>query len=333
METATPHMEAAQVAGSPVPEQSATMLEIEGVRKSYGDIEALAGVDLDLAPGEILGLLGPNGAGKTTLVSIIAGLLRPDMGSVRVGGLDVQREPMRVHGMLGIASQELGLYVQQTVRKNLRFFGTLAGLPAAELENRIAEVADALDLTALLDRRVQDLSGGEKRRAHTAVALLPRPPLLLLDEPTAGVDVHTRTRILEVLKQLAQDGVAICYATHYLQEVEALEASVAILEKGRIVIRGSVAELVAASGGAVVEIRFDCPVPAEFVVLGNVDDSGMVLRVDAPDPSAALPRTLASMEAASERIVAVEVVRPSLESVYLGMTGRRFEPGGTESSE
>jgi ABC-2 type transport system ATP-binding protein len=333
METMTLHREAAQVTDSPESERSAKVLEIEGVRKSYDDVEALVGVDLDLAPGEILGLIGPNGAGKTTLVSIVAGLLRPDAGSVRVGGLDVQREPMRVHGMLGIAPQELGLYVQQTVRKNLRFFGTLAGLPATELENRIAEVADALDLTDLLDRRAQNLSGGEKRRAHTAVALLPRPPLLLLDEPTAGVDVHTRTRILEVLKRLAQDGVAICYATHYLQEIEALEASVAILEQGRIVARGSVAELVAASGGAVVEIRFDCPVPAEFVALGNVDDDGTVLRVDAPDPSAALPRTLASVEAASERIVAVEMVRPSLESVYLGITGRRFEPGGTESSQ
>src|SRR5215218_8626812 len=177
------------------------LLEIRSLAKSYGDVCALEDVDLDLAEGEILGLLGPNGAGKTTLISIVAGLWAPDRGTVRVGGIDVRSDPTGARALMGIAPQDLGVYLPLTVRNNLRFFGRMVGLRGRDLTGRVEEVADALELTGLFDRKAQQLSGGEQRRLHTAMALLHRAPLLLLDEPTAGVDVATRNRLLDLVRR------------------------------------------------------------------------------------------------------------------------------------
>jgi ABC-2 type transport system ATP-binding protein len=295
------------------------------VSKSYGDVKALDGVDLTIQPGEILGLLGPNGAGKTTLVSIVAGLRQPDAGSVRIGGADVRQDPIAARRHLGIAPQEVGVYLQLTVRQNLRFFGRLMGLGGRLLDERIEEVTAALGLDGLFDRRAFDLSGGEKRRLHTAAAMLHRPPLLLLDEPTAGVDVQTRQDLLALIKQLADGGTGICYTTHYLHEVESLGASVAILERGRIITRGMLRDLIAGSGGAVVEIRLAREVPAEVAALGEVDGDPSLLRIKAEDPTVALQRALASVAKADESVESIDIVQPSLESVYLGITGRRYE--------
>jgi ABC-2 type transport system ATP-binding protein len=301
-----------------------SLLEIRSLAKSYGDVCALENVDLNLAEGEILGLLGPNGAGKTTLISIIAGLRAPDRGTVRVGGVDVGADPMAARRQMGIAPQDLGVYLPLTVRNNLRFFGRMVGLRGRELEGRVEEVADALELTGLLDRKAQQLSGGEQRRLHTAMALLHRAPLLLLDEPTAGVDVATRNRLLDLVRRLAAEGASVCYTTHYLHEVEALDASVAILDHGRIVAHGDTRELVASSGGAVVEIRVEGDIPLGLASLGDVEHEESAVRIRAPDPAVALTRAVAAMGEDSARIRSVEFVQPSLESVYLSITGRRF---------
>src|ERR1035437_1143133 len=181
-----------------------------GVTKRYGDNVALNDVDLDIRPGEILGLLGPDGAGKTTLVSIAAGLLRADAGTVKVCGIDVRRDPVGARRRLGLAPQELGVYPLLSVRENLVFFGEMAGLRSHQLRRRIEEVADDLDLGTFIDRKAQFLSGGEKRRLHTAMALIPRPALLLLDEPTTGVDVATRAHLIQVVRKLAAEGAAVC---------------------------------------------------------------------------------------------------------------------------
>jgi ABC-2 type transport system ATP-binding protein len=303
------------------------VLDVAGVRKAYGEVVALDGVDLTIAPGQILGLLGANGAGKTTLVSIVAGLRAPDAGSVRVGGIDVQSDPIAARRLIGIAPQEIGVYLQLTVRQNLRFFGRLMGLRGRDLERRIDEIGSALSLERLFDRRAFDLSGGEKRRLHTAAAMLHRPPLLLLDEPTAGIDVETRQALLALIKRLAGDGVGICYTTHYLHEVEALGASVAILERGRVIARGDLDELIAGSGGAVVEIRVAGDVPAPVAALGTVDGDRSLLRIQSEDPTAAVQRALASVARAGETVTSIEIVEPSLESVYLTVTGRRYEEG------
>ena len=202
------------------------MLRVQGLRKAYGEIVALRGVDLDVASGEIVSLLGPNGAGKTSLVSIVAGLRRADDGLVEVAGLDASRRSAEVRRHIGLAPQDLGIYPVVSVRNNLMLFGELEGMRRRELRSRIDEVCDALDITPLLDRQAGSLSGGQKRRLHTAIALLHKPDLLLLDEATTGADVETRGHLLELVRRLASEGSAVLYSTHYLQEVESLGATV-----------------------------------------------------------------------------------------------------------
>jgi ABC-2 type transport system ATP-binding protein len=229
-------------------------LIIENLRKSYGSVDALAGVDLEVGAGEIVALLGPNGAGKTTLVSIVAALLRPDSGQVRVSGIDPHAHPQEARRHLGLAPQETGVYPVLSARENLRFFGGLGGLEESDLRRRVEEVAEAFELSPLLDRQAQTLSGGQRRRLHTAMALMHNPSLLLLDEPTAGVDVEARAHLMGVVRGLADAGAAILYSTHYLAEVEELNASVAILDRGRIIARDSLRSLIRSHGRPRIEL-------------------------------------------------------------------------------
>jgi len=304
------------------------VLEVRGVAKAYDDVVALDGVDLDVAPGEICALLGPNGAGKTTLVSIVAGLLHADQGSVAVGGLDVARSDTKARALIGLAPQELGVYPSLSVRDNLTFFGELNGLWGAACARRVEEVAAALELDELEGRLARTLSGGEKRRLHTAVALLHRPPLLLLDEPTTGVDVRTRTRLLATVRDLAaRDGTAICYSTHYLPEVEALGASVAIIERGRIIARGDVDDLVQRHGEAAVELVFDGPPP---LLDRAVEVDGTTVRVQTEHPAEEAAILLSGLGADAARLRSVEIVAANLEAVFLSLTGRRFSSEAEE---
>ncbi|UQX03553.1 ABC transporter ATP-binding protein [Streptomyces sp. RerS4] len=275
---------------------------------------------LDIAEGEVVGLIGHNGAGKTTLMSLVAGLLRPDAGEIEVLGTSPARDPRRARLRLGLAPQELGVYPPLTVRQNLRFFAELAGLRRREIARRIEEVAEPLGLADLLERRVARLSGGEQRRVHTALALLHRPRLLLLDEPTAGVDVETRARLIAYVRELAAGGTAVCYSTHYLGEVEDLDASVAVLERGRLVARGTIDELVRAHGEGAVELSFSGPAPA-LRVPWPVTRADSVLRVHARDPHLAAPQVLAALGESTPPLVNLRVVRPGLESVFLHLTG------------
>lgn len=298
------------------------MLDVRGVHKRYGAVVALRGVDLQVAAGEIVGLVGPNGAGKTSLVSIVAGLRAPDQGTVTIDGHDLARAPHAARRRLGLAPQELGIYPTISVRNNLVLFGELAGLRRRALAQRIDEVAAALGLTDLLSRPGQALSGGQKRRLHTAMAMLHRPALLLLDEPTAGSDIDTREELLAMVRHMADDGAAICYSTHYLPEVESLRASVAVIDRGEVVARAALDDLLAAHAHPAVELVFDGPPPPS---LGGVVD-GDRLRIDAPDPAATAARTLAALGEEAARLRGIEIIRPTLESVYLSVTGRRYRP-------
>jgi ABC-2 type transport system ATP-binding protein len=302
---------------------SAPVLVVEGLRKSYGTTVALDGVDLVVDAGTVLGLLGPNGAGKTTLVSLVAGLKRPDAGAVSVCGIDVVRDPHAARGHIGFAPQDTGVYPTLRVRDNLNFFAGLAGMRGRDRRNRVEEVAAALGLTPLLDRRASAISGGERRRLHTAIALLHHPRLVLLDEPTTGADVRTRAEILGLVRRLADEGSAIVYSTHYLHEVEELDARVAFIDGGRIVAQGPLHDLVDEYASSALELTFAGPVPAVARVDGAVVD-GTSVRIPTRDPARTAADILQRLDGAP--LVAIEVVRPSLDSVFLTVTGRRYDP-------
>lgn len=306
------------------------MLHVAGVQKAYGDVVALRGVDLDVGRGEIVCLLGPNGAGKTTLVSIVAGLRQADAGVVEVDGINARKPSVEVRRRVGLAPQDLGIYPVVSVRNNFLLFGRLAGLGERELRQRIDEIADALDITDLLDRLGGKLSGGQKRRVHTAIALLHRPPLLLLDEATAGADVETRRQILELVRGLAADGSAVLYSTHYLQEVEQLGADVVLLDDGKVIARGGVHDLISAHARPVVELIFDGDVPPL-----QLDDEATVdghkLRLPTTDPAETIATVVPQLPRGG--LASVEIIRPNLEAVYLALAGRRYEEAHSEGEK
>jgi len=295
------------------------MLGISGLTKAYGEREVLRGVDLDAAAGEIVGLLGPNGAGKTTLVSIVAGLRRADAGTARVDGIDALAHPEQARAVLGLAPQELGIYPVLSVERNLVFFAELSGLTGRKLRDRVTDVADALDLTKLLNQKAATLSGGQKRRLHTAMAHVHEPKVLFLDEPTVGADVRTRNQILEVVRQRAEAGCAVVYTSHYLTEIEDLGATVAVLEAGQIIARGRLADLVAEHGSPALRLTFEGPAPT----LDGFEVAGSVATLRTPDPAHAAAGILGRLNGSTEKLRSVDIVRPSLEAAYLALTGRR----------
>jgi ABC-2 type transport system ATP-binding protein len=305
------------------------VLTVQDVHKSYDDVIALDGLSLTVEAGAVLALLGPNGAGKTTLISCIAGLLRVDAGSISVDGIDAVRHPPAAQERIGLAPQDTGIYESLTVRENLTFFCELIGLRGADKQERIDEVAQALALTDLLDRPSQQLSGGEKRRLHTAIALVDGAPLLLLDEATVGADVATRAALLEVVRRLADEGTAILYSTHYFPEVEALGADVAIIDQGRLIATGSPAALVQDHADAAVEMVFDGPAPP-FDGRGRAEVDGERLRVSVDDPASALADVLVALGDDTSRLRGVDLLQPDLDAVFLSLTGRRYDAGGED---
>jgi ABC-2 type transport system ATP-binding protein len=325
----SPHGAQAAATGLAPRNGDGPVLACEGLRKRYGDRVAVDGVGFIIARGETYGLLGPNGAGKTTTISMVCGLLERDAGSVTVAGRPMAPGATDAKAAIGLVPQEVALYDDLSGEENLEFFGRLQGLGGAVLRQRVAEV---LDLVGLADRardHVGDYSGGMKRRANIAAGLLHDPQLLVLDEPTVGVDPQSRNAILESIEALGGEGLSVLYTTHYMEEAQRLCDRVGIIDEGRLVAEGTRRELVAqlgASDRVDVSGTGDLTAFAEACgalpgVLG-VDrrDGGVVVRVE--DGAAALAGIVTAAERTGTAITGIEVTEPDLEDVFLALTGK-----------
>ncbi|WP_208693241.1 ABC transporter ATP-binding protein [Streptomyces sp. CB01881] len=277
----------------------------------------LRGLTLSADRGEVLAVLGPNGAGKTTLMSVIAGLLRPDGGSVQVLGTDVAGGAKALRGRLGLAGQEIAVYPVHTVEENLRFFGSLGGLRGRELTESVDGLIDALELTGQRGQRAAELSGGQQRRLHAGCALVHRPEVVLLDEPTAGADPQTRLRLLEVVQRQAARGTLVVYTTHYLAEVEELRARVVVLAGGRIVADGTVDGLIAENTRSELALRFDGE-PPEIIWPGARVLADTVFLPTAR-PAVDIVKALEAVAGHRERLQGVEIARADLERAYFNI--------------
>lgn len=295
------------------------MLTVLDVHKAYGEIQALRGASLEVLPGSIVSLLGRNGAGKSTLLSIIAGLLRADSGTVSVNGIDVTGNPAAGNGLVGIAPQKTGVYPPLTVRENLEFFGELAGLRSGARKQRAQEVAEQLGLAQLLDRKAMKLSGGEARRLHTGCALVHQPKVLMLDEPTVGADVETRSQLIDAVRNLAKQGAAIIYTTHYLPEVEALDASIVIIDAGKVLTSGTRQELVAKHSQVGVEFETAMRLTDDVVErLRSQRLNDLKYRIN---EEVSMQTVLQQLSAEQVEVTGCQLIKPDLESVFLTVTG------------
>lgn len=295
-------------------------LRIEHVSKRFGGLQALDDVSLEIAEGEIFGLLGPNGAGKTTLISIIAGLARADTGSVSILGADVVRDYRVARRRLGVVPQELVFDPFFTVREALRFQSGYFGL--GENAAWIDEIMHHLDLTSKADVNMRALSGGMKRRVLVAQALVHKPPVIVLDEPTAGVDVALRQGLWAFVQRLNRDGHTIVLTTHYLEEAEMLCARIAMLKSGRVVALDSTKNLLTRFSGLTLRLGVAGGEPPDFGTIQCVSQPGGRLELQL-DSHAQIEPVLASLREAGVQLREFEVSPPDLEQVFLRLTGHQ----------
>ncbi|GAB3153972.1 daunorubicin resistance protein DrrA family ABC transporter ATP-binding protein [Micromonospora sonneratiae] len=319
------------------------IIVVEGLRKRFGDVTSLDGVDLRAAPGTVLGLLGPNGAGKTTLVRILATLLSPDAGRVLVGGHDVVAAPEQVRHIIGLSGQFTALDDQLTGAENLLLFGRLFRLGRRETRRRAADLIDRLELGEVAGRAVRTYSGGMRRRFDIAIGLIGGPAVLFLDEPTTGLDVRSRQGVWEIVRDLVSEGTTVLLTTHYLEEADQLADTVVVLDRGRVVACGVPAELKAGLDAHTVEVRVSDPAWLRTATevagpygsgqrLPNRDDDEMtmLLRLPAGDTTL-VPRLLADLYAAGVPVEHLVIRQPSLDDLVLSLTGGGATPTGHQS--
>lgn len=304
------------------------LLSIQQLCKRYGELRAVDDVSFEVRAGEIYGLLGPNGAGKTTTISLSCGLLKPDVGSVSVEGVSFWSDPHRARSRMGVVPQDIALYEELSGRENLEFWGRIAGLSPADSRSRATELLEALSLADKARQAVKKYSGGMKRRINLGCALMHRPRLILLDEPTVGIDPQARANILEFIKKLVADGVGILYTTHYLEEAESLCDRIGIIDHGRILAEGTLDELRTQTGFEqlfVIEGNFEGFDPDQWS--GFLEAFNLVQRSKRQmvvstrtqmDPAAGLKQLLEL----PVQLENVTLKRPSLNDTFLKLTGR-----------
>jgi ABC-2 type transport system ATP-binding protein len=304
-------------------------IEVQNLKKSFGNLQAVQGVDFHAESGEILSLLGPNGAGKSTTISMLSGLLEPTGGEAWIMGHSILKEPQASKACLGVVPQDIALYPDMSARENLVFWGKMHGLRGRVLQQRVDEVLEIIGLVERQKDRLEKYSGGMKRRVNIAAALLHKPQVVIMDEPTVGIDPQSRRHILDNVKALNQQGMTVLYTTHYMEEAQELSDHIAIMDQGKIIAYGTHQELIKLIGE---QSRIDLTVsmPGEAllaswqgvpgvskVILENgqvtalVDDSNLVL-----------PRLFDAANASGIRITAVDIQEPNLEMVFLHLTGK-----------
>jgi ABC-2 type transport system ATP-binding protein len=319
----------AYAADASSPAATGRILRVSGLSKRFGARQAVDGVSFEIAPGETYGLLGPNGAGKTTTISMVCGILARDAGTVLLDGKEMDPGTTAVKGEIGYVPQDLAIYPDLSARENLDFFGRLYGMGGHELRERVDEVLQIVDLADRAKERTEHFSGGMKRRLNIGIGLLHRPRLLVLDEPTVGVDPQSRNAILASVEALSSEGMGILYTTHYMEEAERLCDRVGIIDEGKIIAEGTRRELVALVGGLdKVSLQASGDVGAAADALRGIEgvreatshEGGLdVLVVEARK---LLPRLLAAVTSDGVAVRSVEVVEPDLEAVFLHLTGK-----------
>ena len=308
---------------------NAPAIEVLNLHRSFGDTKAVQGAKFDVQQGEIFSLLGPNGAGKTTTISMLSCLLRPDEGDARVMGHSIKDNQMGVKSVLGVVPQEIALYEDLTARENLTFWGKMYGLRGRTLKKRVDEVLDVIGLRDRAKERVSKYSGGMKRRVNIGVALLHKPKVIYMDEPTVGIDPQSRRNILDSVVALKDQGMTVLYTTHYMEEAQELSNHIAIMDHGKMIASGTHDELVKLVGG---QTRIDLTLNVESGTVletwktvegvSQVSAENGLVTVLVEDSNHSLPLLFESATSRSARITSVDILEPNLEAVFLHLTGR-----------
>lgn len=305
------------------------MLKVENLYKNYGNIRAVDGISFEVKRGEVFGLLGPNGAGKSTTISIISTLIPPTKGEIIFEGESILKNPKNIRQKLGVVPQDIALYPTLSGYENLRFWGNLYGLKGQELKQRINETADIIGLHERLKDKVEKYSGGMKRRLNIGAALLHMPDLLIMDEPTVGIDPQSRSHILDTVLKLNDRGITIIYTTHYMEEAENLCSRICIMDEGKIIASGTQQELVElVKEKTQINIKLDSindsildsfkNIPG--IIDAKIDEDIIILYGENGD--ILLAQIIAKVSEHKNRIQSIDVKKPNLEAVFLHLTGK-----------
>ena len=304
-------------------------IEVNHLKKSFGDLQAVQDATFSVQAGEVLSLLGPNGAGKSTTISMLSGLLAPTDGDACIMGHSVIREPEAAKKSLGVVPQDIALYPDLSARENLIFWGKMYGLRGAQLKSRVNEVLEVIGLADRQKDHVGKFSGGMKRRVNIGAALLHKPDVIIMDEPTVGIDPQSRRHILDNVKELNQQGMTVLYTTHYMEEAAELSHHIAIMDMGKVIAYGTHDELIQMVGQ---QTRIDLTLNAESTKVldvwrtiegvAGIDASDGKVTALVDDSNRVLPRLFDAASNVNVRITSVDIQEPNLETVFLHLTGR-----------
>lgn len=307
---------------------------VEGLTKRYGDVVALDGIDFEVPAGSVFGLLGPNGAGKTTAIRILATVLEPDSGRAEVLGRDVVKDADAVRHRIGLAGQSAAVDPNLTGRENLQLIGKLAQLARPSIDPRAAELLERFELSDAADRPLRTYSGGMRRRLDVAAALVQKPPVLFLDEPTTGLDLHSRNELWDMIRELVADGTTVLLTTQYLEEADLLAQRVAVVDGGHVIANDTPSALKAQMGSTVIEMDLGDEARSSRALEllsnlrgGHAERENETIRVTTEDGSRTLMDVLRALDADDLAPAKLAVREPSLDDVFLSLTGHRAETG------